>query len=80
MQIIGYSLNGNNNTITYLDNAHPTATNQVSYSATTSSMRVYVQWVDGTANENLNDVQDTAIAINHGHTAITANVSFEQLH
>ena len=80
MQIIGYSLNGNNNSITYLDNSHPTATNQVSYSANTSSMRVYVQWVDGTSNETLNNYQDTLVAINHGQTAITATVTFEQLH
>ena len=80
MQIIGYSLNGNNETITYLDNYHPTATNQVSASSNSSSMRVYVQWVDGVANEVLNNAQDTAVAISGGKTAINANVSFEQLH
>ena len=79
MEIIGYSLNGSN-TITYLDNYHPSATNNVSAVTNSSSIRVYVQWVDRTANENLNDIQDTAVATSHGSTIISVNVLFEQVH
>ena len=79
MEIIGYSLDGSN-TITYLDNLHPSAMNVVNASTNSSSIKVYVQWVDGTVGENLNDIQDTAIAKSSGKTAITANVLFEQIH
>ena len=77
MEIVGYSTDGGN-TITNLSNAVPTASTIVAANATSSSMRVYVQWVDGGQNEIMNDIVDTNVAKTQGKTVISATVTFEQ--
>ena len=79
MKIIGYALDGNYQNITYLTNSVPNAAHRVSANENSSTMRVYIQWVDGDQNEALNDIDDTNIAKTSGKTVIKANVSFEQM-
>ena len=79
MEIIGFSLNGDNTNITYLDNIVTEASNTVLATDNSSSMRIYVQWVDGGQNEALNDIADTEVAKIDGKTVIVANVSFDQM-
>lgn len=79
MEIIGYALDGDYNNITYLNSGNPNAAHRVPANVNSSTMRVYIQWVDGGQNEALNDLADTNVAISSGRTVIQAHVSFEQL-
>ncbi len=85
MKVIGYSLDGSSNMAT-LRNYNDPITNNAASSANTTSIRVYIQWIDDAAdtvtqsnNETLNNVQDTAIALAADSAVVTANVKFEQI-
>ena len=77
-KIIGYSRNGNSQ-ITYLDDSKKEITDSVSETVDTSSVRVYVKWIDNDSSETMNDTNDTSVAINNGNAIITTNISFEQI-
>ena len=79
IDVIGYSLDGNNNNITYLTAQNTEIANTVYPNTLNSSIRVYVQWVDGGQAEVLNDIADTNIALDGGNAVITVTVDFEQV-
>ena len=79
IKIIGYSLNGNNSTITYLENGETEITGSLADTVNSYSVRVYMQWNDDVTTETLNDDADTSLALNEALAKITANVKFEQI-
>lgn len=78
-KIIGYSFPGQIDTITYLNDSNTEVQGSVAAEYDSSTIRIYVSWDDNEETENLNDTQDTSIALNSGKAVIQANVSFEQL-
>ena len=76
---IGYALDQDYNNITYLDSQHTDISNTVYPGALTSSIRVYVSWIDGGNTEVLNDIDDTYIALDAGNAVLTVTVDFEQI-
>lgn len=78
-KIIGYSFPGQIDTITYLNDLNTEVQGSVAAEYDSSTIRIYVSWDDNEETENLNDTQDTSIALNSGKAVIQANVSFEQL-
>ena len=79
LKIIGYSYPGQQNNITYLENGANEVQSSAASSVNSSTIRVYVSWNDDSNTENLNDVQDTQIALNNGKAIVSVNVLFEQL-
>lgn len=77
LKTIGYSLNGDNDTIIELTNTNSTIENYLLSYETTSSIRVYVKWVDD-STETLNDTEDTTLAQDNSIGKINVNVKFEQ--
>ncbi len=75
---IGYSLNGNNDTIIELTNTNYTIENYLLSYETTSSIRVYVKWIDD-LTESLNDLEDTTLAQDNSIGKVDVNVKFEQM-
>lgn len=78
-KIIGYSLPGQQNYITYLQDNEDSVSSSSAASVNSNTIRVYVSWDDDSESETLNDVQDTQIALNDGNAQIAVNVLFEQL-
>ncbi|MBR6034188.1 MAG: hypothetical protein IKP28_05610 [Clostridia bacterium] len=78
IDVIGYSLNGNNNTIIYLDETHTEISNTALATGSTSSIRVYVQWVDE-GTQVLDDDDDTDLALNEAVAVVVVTVDFEQI-
>ena len=78
IEVIGYSLNGNNNVITYLNNENTEISNTVYPTSESSSIRVYVQWIDDNT-EALDDDDDTEIALDEGKAVVRVNVLVEQV-
>lgn len=78
IKVIGYSLNGNNENITYLNEENTNIINSVYPSSQSSSIRVYVQWVDD-STETLDDDDDTEIALDEGKAVVLVHVLFEQI-
>lgn len=76
-KVIGYSVDGYNDTVTYLDETQTEITHYVLPESDASSLRVYVQWKDDNTN-TLNDSADTALAFSNGLAKIQVNVRFEQ--
>ena len=68
--------------MTAITNTPASISNGVLASANSSSIRVYVQWIDEisgqSSTETLDDDDDTAVAIDEGIAEVTATVSFEQ--
>lgn len=77
LKIIGYSIGNNNNTITYLTQLNPNVELNVQPN-TNSNVRVFVQWDDDNATQNLNDIEDTLLAQDEATGSIIVNVKFEQ--
>jgi hypothetical protein len=78
MKISGYALEGNYNNIITVNSSLTAVEREVPASATSSTMRVFVQWEDG-AGTVLDDDDDTAIALQAKKARVQANVHFEQL-
>ena len=82
VKLIGYSLNGNNSTMTPINTSPASITNTVLASANSASIRIYVQWVDEISGqsslETLDDDDDTQVAIDEGIAEVTVSVSFTQ--
>ena len=78
VEVIGYSLNGNNNSITYLDSTHTDISNTAVAGNATSSIRVYIQWNDTVANIT-NDIVDTELALSAAKAVVLVTVDFEQI-
>lgn len=78
IKVIGFSTNGNNEQITYLDEQNNQIFNTVSPSSVSSAIRVYVKWFDDNT-ETLNDYADTNIALDGGSAIIQATLTFEQI-
>lgn len=74
---IGYSLNGNNDSIIYLTETNSTIENYLLSYETTSSIRVYVKWIDD-STEILNDTADTDLSQDQAIGKLDVNVKFEQ--
>ncbi len=77
LEVIGYSLNGNNDSIIYLTDTYSTIENYLLSYETTSSIRVYVKWVDD-STEKLNDTADTNLSQDQSIGKLDVNVKFEQ--
>ena len=78
LKITGFSLDNSSTITSYVNDVSTPIINYVQASATTSKIKVYVQWEDNVSGENLNDVQDTSIAINGGKAMVDVTVRFEQ--
>lgn len=79
LKIVGYSFPGQQNYITYLEDGVNQVHSSAASTVNSSSIRIYVSWNDNSQSENLNDVQDTQIALNGGKAIVNAHVLFEQL-
>lgn len=79
LKIIGYSIDNNNDSITYLTDLNPNVEINVQPN-TNSTVRVFVQWNDDTNTENLNDTEDTFLAQDEAIGSIIVTVKFEQRH
>ena len=79
VKIIGYSLNGNYSTITYLSAGQDSITGSLAHNVDSYSFRVYVQWNDDSATETLDNDDDTQLALDSATAEITATISFEQV-
>lgn len=77
LKVIGFSVEGNNSSITYLDDINTQVINYVLPDSTFSSMRVYVQWNDDLTN-TLDDSEDTLLALSNALGEVQVNVRFEQ--
>ena len=77
IKVIGYSLDGNNDVINYLNEENSTIENSVSVDSQNSSIRVYMQWVDDDT-ETLDDDADTELALDGSKAVVLVNVLFEQ--
>ncbi len=77
-KIVGYSFPGVQNYITYLNSQSTNIQSSAASSVETSRIRVYVVWDDDENTEDLNDAEDTLIALQSGEAEIEVNVSFEQ--
>lgn len=78
IEVIGYSLNGNNQNITYLSNENTEIANTVYPTSENSSIRIYIKWNDD-SSETLDDDEDTEIALDEGKAAVRVNVLVEQI-
>ena len=78
LKIIGYSLDNNNDSITYLTEVNPNVEINVQANST-STIRVYVQWNDDDS-QNLNDEEDTLLAQDSATGSVVVNLRFEQRH
>ena len=79
IKIVGYSFPGSVDYITYLSGSTNTVQSSVAGNVNSSTIRIYVSWNDDSATQTLNDVQDTAIALNSGSAVVSVSVLFEQL-
>ncbi len=78
IRAIGFSTDGNNNQITYLDAQHTEIYNTVYPDSVSSSLRVYVEWFEESP-ATLNDAADTNIALDGDSAVIRANLTVEQI-
>ena len=80
LKVTGFSVNRGGTIYPYTNDSSTPIVNYLTPTANSGTLRVYVQWVDGTATENLNDVNDTSLALSSGKAKVQANVRFEQTH
>ena len=78
IKAIGFSVDGNNNQITYLDAQHTEIYNTVYPDSVSSTLRVYVQWFEESP-ATLNDAADTNIGLDGDSAVIRANLTVEQI-
>lgn len=78
-KIVGYSYPGQVDYITYLAANATSIQGSANGSVNSTTIRVYVSWNDDASTQLLNDVQDTALALNSADAILNVNVSFEQL-
>ena len=78
-KIIGYSLDNNNDSISYLTELNSNVEINVQANST-STIRVYVQWDDNDNSQNLNDEEDTLLAQDSAIGSVVVNLKFEQRH
>ncbi len=78
LETIGYSLNGNNNTIIYLDENNTEISNTVLIAGGTSSIRVYIKWNDENP-QVLDDDDDTGLALDEANAVVLVTVNLEQI-
>ena len=77
LKIVGYSLDNNNDNISYLTEINPNVEISVQPNQS-STIRVYVQWNDDENSQNLNDEEDTLLAQDNATGSVVVNLRFEQ--
>ena len=77
LKIVGYSLDNNNDNISYLTEINPNVEISVQPNQN-STIRVYVQWNDDENSQNSNDEEDTLLAQDNAIGSVVVNLKFEQ--
>ena len=77
LKIVGYSLDNNNDNISYLTEINPNVEISVQPNQN-STIRVYVQWNDDENLQNLNDEEDTLLAQDNAIGSVVVSLKFEQ--
>ena len=77
LKIVGYSLDNNNDNISYLTEINPNVEISVQPNQS-STIRVYVQWNDDENSQNLNDEEDTLLAQDNAIGSVVVSLKFEQ--
>ena len=77
IEVVAYSLDSGT-TIIELDEDHTDISNSVMLNTVSSSIRVYVKWNDEDPQE-LDDDDDTNIALSEGSAVVDVTVTFEQI-
>ena len=77
LKIVGYSLDNNNDNISYLTEINPNVEISVQPNQN-STIRVYVQWNDDENSQNSNDEEDTLLAQDNATGSVVVNLRFEQ--
>ncbi len=75
--VTGYSTDGGTTIITL---ANPELTSEVLYTDTVrvKTLRIYIEWIDHTTNEQMTDAQDTEVTNQYENVALDVVMSFTQ--